>query len=90
MAAGLDGDLQLGADTVGRGDNQRILETGRLEVEQGPESPQRRLCAGAARRFRQRLDGVHQHLAGVDIHPRIGVGEAVAQAFGGVAHRSRA
>ena len=90
MASGLDGDLQLGADAVGRSDDQRVLESGRLEVEQGSETPQRSLCAGPAGRFGQRLDGVHQHLAGVDIHPRIGVGHAVAQAVGSVAHRSRA
>ena len=94
MAARLDGDLELGADAVRRRDDQRILESGGLEVEQGPESPQRSLRAGAPGRLRQRLDGVDQHLAGVDVHARIGIGqtalETVTPGIGGVAHGSRA
>ena len=35
--AGLDGELELGADAVGGGDEQRVLEAARLEVEQAAE-----------------------------------------------------
>jgi len=37
VQARIDGDLQLGADPVGGGDDQRIGKARRLQVEQGPE-----------------------------------------------------
>ncbi len=43
MAAGFDGDLQLGAHAVGGGDQQRVGVAGRLQVEQRPEAAQGRL-----------------------------------------------
>jgi len=36
--AGLDGDLQLGADSVGGRDQDRILESGGAQIEQRAES----------------------------------------------------
>jgi hypothetical protein len=44
--AGVDGDPQLGADAVGRGDQQRILVAGGLEVEQRAETAQAGFRAG--------------------------------------------
>ena len=38
VAAGLDGELELGADAVGAGDQHRVLVAARLEVEQGAEA----------------------------------------------------
>ena len=38
MQAGLDRDLDLGADAVGGRDQDRVLEAGRLEVEQSAEA----------------------------------------------------
>ncbi len=36
--AGVDGDLELGADAVGRGDQQRVAVAGGLEVEEAAEA----------------------------------------------------
>src|SRR3990170_4869804 len=47
VQAGLDGDLDLGANAVGRGDQNRVLEPGRLEVEQTAESADFGVGAGA-------------------------------------------
>ncbi len=38
VARSLDRDLDLGADAVGRGDQDRIGEAGRLEIEQAAEA----------------------------------------------------
>ena len=38
VPAGLDGDLELGADAVGGGDEDRVREAGRLEIEQRAEA----------------------------------------------------
>ena len=38
MNAGLDGELELGADAVGGGDQHRVLEAASLEVEQAAEA----------------------------------------------------
>ena len=38
VLAAIDGDLQLGADAVGRGDQDRVAEAGRLQVEERPEA----------------------------------------------------
>ena len=49
VQAGLDRDLELGADAVGGGDQDRILEARRLEVEQAAEAADLGVGAGAAR-----------------------------------------
>jgi hypothetical protein len=69
MAAGLDGDLQLGADAVGRRDQDRIGEAGGLEVEQRPEAAEAGIGARAAGGSGERLDRIDQGLASVDIDP---------------------
>ena len=38
MNAGFDGELELGADAVGGGDQHRVLEAASLEVEQAAEA----------------------------------------------------
>ena len=53
VLAGLDGDLQLGADAVGGGDQQRVVVAGGLQVEQGAEAAQTRIGAGPRRGFRR-------------------------------------
>ncbi len=79
----LDGDLHLGADAVVGGDQDRIDEARRLEVEQAAESAELRIRPRPAGRARERLDPVHQPGAGVDIDPGVGVGER----FRAIGHR---
>ena len=78
----LDGDLELGADAVGGGDQQRVLETGRLEVEQPAKAAQVRVRAGAARvAFAAGRDALDQRLAGVDVHARVFICRAFRRAW---------
>ena len=74
--AGLDGDLELGADAVGRGHQHRILEPGRLEVEQAAEAAQIGVGAGPARGACGRRDARDQGFARVDIHACVFIGDA--------------
>lgn len=83
MQARLDGDLQLGADAVG-GRDQRIDVAGGLEVEQGPRSAEPALHAGTGGGFRERLDGLDERGAGVDVDARTGIGKAVGPIGHGV------
>ena len=67
VAPGGVGDLELGADPIGTGDQNGVAVARRLEVEERPEAAERRGHAGALRRGGQRLDGVDQRRAGVDV-----------------------
>ena len=49
MAAAVDGELELGADAVIGGDQQRIAIARRLEVEEAAEAAQRGVRARAGR-----------------------------------------
>ena len=60
--AGLDRDLQLGADAVGAGDQHRIDESRRLQVEQRAEAAEPAHHAGPVRRPRERLDRLDQRV----------------------------
>ena len=73
--AGLDGELELGADAVGGGDEQRVLEAARLEVEQAAEAADAAQQAGARRPGRERADRAHQGIASIDIDAGVAVGE---------------
>ena len=75
--AGLDGDLQLGADAVGRGDQQRIGIARGAQVEERPKAAQRRLRARPAGGPSQRLDPLDQRIARIDVDAGLGIGEAV-------------
>ena len=77
MQAGLDRDLDLGADAVGGGDQDRVLEAGRLEVEQAAEAADLGVGAGPRGGAHHRLDQIDQPVARVDIDARIGVSEPV-------------
>jgi hypothetical protein len=79
---GGDRHFQLGADAVGRRDENRVREAGRARVEEAAEPAERGVRAGPRGRSRQRLDGVDQTIAGIDIDPRVAVGKS---GFGGVA-----
>ena len=67
MDAGVDRDLDLGPDAIGGRDQNGVLETGRLEVEQAAESAD--FCIGTRTRggADHGLDEVHQPVSGVDV-----------------------
>jgi hypothetical protein len=89
VPAGLDGDLDLRADPVIRRDQNGVRESGGFQVEEAAEPADLGVSAGPTRGADQRLDGIHHGVAGVDIHARLGVGEAVLQpGLRLVAHRS--
>ena len=63
MQAGLDRDLDLGADTVGGGDQDRVREARGLEVEQAAEAADLGVGASAGGGANQRLDQIDQPIA---------------------------
>jgi hypothetical protein len=65
--AGVDRDLELGADTVGRGDENRVLETGGPEVEQSAEAAGGRRPRRAVGSPWQRGNAVDERVAGIDV-----------------------
>jgi hypothetical protein len=75
--AGIDGDLQLGADAVIGGYQHRVAEARGLEVEQSAEATDLAIGAGASRRPHQRLDLLDHGVAGIDVDACLGIGEAV-------------
>jgi len=77
VLAGVDGDLELGADTVIGRDQYRVGETGRLEVEQAAETADLAIGAGAPGRADGGLDGFHKGVARVDIDASVLVGKPV-------------
>ena len=78
MPAGLDRDHHLGTDAIGSGNQDRVLETGALQVEQSAETADFGVRAGPRGRAHQRLDQLDHAVAGVDIDTRLRVGKAVA------------
>jgi len=68
---GVDGDLQFRADAVGGGDQQRVLEAGRLGIEESAETAERGVRARARGGARQGCDGFDQGIAGIDIDARV-------------------
>ena len=89
MAPAFDGDLQLGADAIGGGQEDRILEASGFRVEHGGESAQTRLGAGPGCGFRRRLDQIDQALAFVDVDAGVAIGQAVGSAGYWSRHESR-
>jgi hypothetical protein len=75
VQTGLDGELELGADAVGGGDQDRILEAAGLQIEQTAEAANRTKHALALGRFGKGSDRLHQSIAGVDIDARIAIGQ---------------
>jgi len=68
---GVDRHFQLGADAVGGGDQERVLEAGGLRVEEGAETAERGVRPGARRGSGQGRDGFDQGVAGIDVDARI-------------------
>ena len=77
MQAGLDRDLDLGADAVGGGDQDRVLEARGLEVEQPAKTADFGVGTGPRGGADHRLDEIDQTIAGIDIDARIRVSEPV-------------
>jgi hypothetical protein len=71
VLAGLDGDLELGADAVVGGDQDRIAKPARLQIEQAAEAAEVASAPGPCGRFGQRLDRLDQGVAGIDIDPAL-------------------
>ena len=67
MQAGLDRYLDLGADPVGRRDQNRILEASGLQIEQSAETANFGLSASPRRGTNHRLDEIDQAIARIDI-----------------------
>ena len=76
MAAGFDGDLDLGADAVIGGDQDRVLEPGPFKVKQPAKTADFGVGARPRGGADQRLDQVHHPVAGIDIHASLRVSEA--------------
>ena len=87
MDAGLDGELELGADAVGGGDEHGVLEAASLEVEQATEAADAAEQACALRLCGQRPDGLDQRVACVDIDARVAIGQS-RLVLGGGGHRT--
>ena len=81
MQAGLDRDLDLGADAIGGGDQNRVLEARGLQVEQAAEAADLGIGARARGGADHRLDEVDQPVAGIDVDAGICVSQPVF-AFG--------
>ena len=75
MDAALDGDLDLGAHAIIGGDQDRVGETGRLQIEQTAKAADFGVGAGAARGAHQWLDAVDHLVACVDIDASLSIGE---------------
>ena len=69
--------FQLGADTVRRGDKDRVVEPCRLQVEQPAEPAQRHIRAGTARARGIRPDIADEGVSGVDINPGVTIAERI-------------
>jgi len=80
VAAGGDGDLQLCADSICGGDQQRVEEAGGLEIEEPAESAQRGRGAWPRRGLGQGLDGLDQSVAGIDVDAGVLVADAIGAA----------
>jgi hypothetical protein len=70
-------NLELGADPVGGGDQQRIAIAERRQVEKRGETAQAGRTAAPRRGPGERLDRLDQGVAGVDVDTRLAVGLAV-------------
>ena len=72
VPAGLDRDLDLGADAVGAGDQQRVAEARAFEVEQPAEAADLGIRARPGGCAHQRLDQLDHAVAGIDIDAGLG------------------
>ena len=74
MPIEVEGQLQLGSHPIGTGHQHRLL-VALGHLEQGAETADPTQHAIAQGFLRQRLDPVHQRIAGIDINTRVAVGK---------------
>ena len=79
--AALNGDLQLCADAVVGGDQDRIDKPRRSEIEQSAESAKLRARPRSARAASEWAYSIHDPVANIDVDPRLGVSQRLS-AFG--------
>ena len=89
MAAAGDGNFELGAHPVGGGNQDRIFEARRLQVEKRAKAAESCVGALARGRFGEWLDRVDKRVARIDIDAGRTVGVAGIGARYGVLARSR-
>ena len=77
VAAGIDGNPELGAHAVIGGDEHRILEAAGGKIEKPAETAQGRIRACPFRRCRQRPDHSHEFVSGIDIDTGLRIAIAV-------------
>lgn len=77
MLVGIDGDLQLGADTVIGGNEYRVFETSGLEVEQAAKAANLSVRTGAARGAHEGLDLLDHQVTSIDVDTSLRIGQAV-------------
>jgi len=77
VQSGVDRDLDLGADAIGGGHQNRILEARGLQVEQSAKAADFGVGAGPGGGADHRLDEIDQTIAGIDVDARIRVSEPV-------------
>jgi hypothetical protein len=87
MAAGLDRELELGADPVGRRDKHGVGKSGSLEIEKAAEAAEAAERTGALCGRGKRADRLDQRVAGVDIDPGIAIGH-FGLVLGSCGHRT--
>ena len=73
VTPGFDRELELGADAIVGGDEQRVGIAGCLEVEEAAESAEFGIRTGPRGRAREGSDRLHQRIAGLDRHAGIGI-----------------
>mmetsp|Transcript_23490 Transcript_23490/g.41358 ORF Transcript_23490/g.41358 Transcript_23490/m.41358 type:complete len:278 (+) Transcript_23490:2707-3540(+) len=75
--ARVDGDAQLCAHPIGGRHQNRVGEPSGLQVKKPAKAAQTRGHAGPFCRRRGRFDPVHQGIARINIHARLGIGHSV-------------
>src|SRR6516165_591608 len=85
--ARLDGELELGAHSIGGGDQYGIFEAARLEIEQAAKSANRAKYALALGPSCKGGNGFDQRVARVDIDASVAIGHA-GLVLGGCGHRN--
>jgi hypothetical protein len=88
VLAGFNRDLQLGANAVIGGHQNRVGESGTLEIEETTETANITVRSRAGCRLDQRLDPIDQGIASVDVDPGVGIGQTIGTGRRRLAHEA--